>query len=96
MTSDSSYLLLKTLKPLIHFSGFPKKACQDCHISEGAGTILIKIIFFKYTNVCYSCNASAISGSSMQVIGGVCRTFKIFPAVKSFISEENHGLTHPF
>ena len=33
-TSDSSYLWLKTLKSVFCFKGFPKKACQGCHISE--------------------------------------------------------------
>ena len=32
---DLWYLWLKTLKTEIEFSGFPKKACQGCHISEG-------------------------------------------------------------
>ena len=32
ITSDSSFLWLKTLKSTICSSGFPKKACQGCHI----------------------------------------------------------------
>ena len=32
--SDSSYLWLKTMESEIYISGFPKKACQGCHISE--------------------------------------------------------------
>ena len=80
--SDSSYLCLKTLKSIICFSGFPRKACQGCHISEGARTILIKIIFSKYRNVCHSCHASAISGNSMCCIQVGCVSF-IFPPRRS-------------
>ena len=43
--SDSPYLWLKTMKSEICFSGFPKKACQGCHISQGASTIFLKIFF---------------------------------------------------
>ena len=32
ITSDSSFLWLKTLKSTISSSGFPKKVCQGCHI----------------------------------------------------------------
>ena len=32
--SDSSYLWLKTMEFEIYISGFQKKACQGCHISE--------------------------------------------------------------
>ena len=40
VTSYSSYLQFKILKTTIYISGFPKKACQGCHISEGAGRII--------------------------------------------------------
>ena len=62
----------KNIKINNFFSGFLKKACQGCHISEGAGTILIKIIFSKYRNVCHSCHASAVSGNSMCCIQVGC------------------------
>ena len=65
ITSDPSYLGLKTLKSIICCSGFPKKLCQGCRISEGAGTILLKITFLKCWNVWDSCHASAVSGNSM-------------------------------
>ena len=63
--SDSSYLWLKTLKSVICFSAFPNKACQGRHISEGARTILIKIIVVKWKNICDSCHASVVTGNSM-------------------------------
>ena len=34
---DSEYLCLKTLKSEFLFSGFPKKACQGCHIFWNPG-----------------------------------------------------------
>ena len=36
VTLYSAYLWLKTIENEIYFSGFPKKACQGCHISKGA------------------------------------------------------------
>ena len=33
---DSSYLWFKTYNYEMYNSGFPKEACQVCHISEGA------------------------------------------------------------
>ena len=59
VSADLSYLRLETLKSEITFSGFPKKACQGCHISEGARTILTKNIFLKSWHFCDSCHASA-------------------------------------
>jgi len=35
VTPDSAYLWLKTMEYEFYFSGFPEKACQGCHISEG-------------------------------------------------------------
>ena len=72
VTADSSYLWLKTLKSIICFSGFPKKACQGCHISEGTGTILIKIIFLKSWYFCDSSHTIAVSGNSMSHCGEGC------------------------
>ena len=34
LTSDPSYLWLKIMESDIYNSGFPKKACQGCHISK--------------------------------------------------------------
>ena len=44
--SDSAYLGSKTIKYEIYFSGFPKKACQGCHISEGARRIIFLLMSF--------------------------------------------------
>ena len=30
----------------MYVSGFPKKACQGCHISEGAGRIIFQLVSF--------------------------------------------------
>ena len=62
---DSSYFWLKTLKSIICYSGFPKKVCQGCHISEGDREILIKFIVLRWRNVCESYHASAVAGNSM-------------------------------
>ena len=47
VTSDSAYLWPKTLKSKNFNSGFPKKACQGCHISERCGRISKKIMVGK-------------------------------------------------
>ena len=48
-TSDSSYLWLKTFKSVFCFSGFPKKACQGCHIFWSPGSRAVnKQTFFKF------------------------------------------------
>ena len=47
VTPDSAYLWPKTLKSKFQNSGFPKKACQGCHISERCGRISKKIMVGK-------------------------------------------------
>ena len=44
VTSDSAYLCSKTPKSEIYNSGFPKKVCQGCHISERYDGISKKIM----------------------------------------------------
>ena len=46
ITSYSSYSQLKTLKATIFISGFPKKACQGCHISKRARGIIFQLVSF--------------------------------------------------
>ena len=48
ITSYSSYSQLKTLKATIFITGFPKKARQGCHISEGTQQNWKKCIAAKY------------------------------------------------
>ena len=43
----SAYLWPKTLKSEIYNSGFPKNACQGCHISERCGRNSKKIMVGK-------------------------------------------------
>ena len=47
LTPYSAYLWPKTLKFEIQNSGFPKNACQGCHISESWGRISKKIMVGK-------------------------------------------------
>ena len=47
VTSDSAYLWPKTPESEIYNSGFPKMACQGCHISERCGRISKKIMVGK-------------------------------------------------
>ena len=46
ITSYSLYSQLKTLKAKIFISGFPKKACQGCHISKRARGIIFQLVSF--------------------------------------------------
>ena len=45
-TSLSKYIWLKLLFSEIYISGVPKKACQGCHISEGARGIILNLVSF--------------------------------------------------
>ena len=66
ITSDSSYLWLKTMKSEIYISGFPKKACQGCHISEGAIRIFKKLMNTQSTPKMIMFGQNILLGNSKQ------------------------------